>query len=117
MEPYLGVQDKTRHGSGRSIWIYIQTLLGDLAIGRIDGKTPDAFYAEQRRCRARLLLGTGPLGVETVPSRAPSAGVGSAPIRFARWRLPVDLQPTRNRRHLRRPRGSSEQRSRPADDL
>ncbi|MDN5749873.1 MAG: tyrosine-type recombinase/integrase [Pseudonocardia sp.] len=53
---YLGVlkiEDTTRNGYERLIRLYIRPLLGDLSIGRIDGETLDAYYAELRRCRAR----------------------------------------------------------------
>jgi len=56
LERYLGVleiEDTTRSGYDSMIRLYIRPLLGDLPIGRIDGETLDAFYAELRRCRAR----------------------------------------------------------------
>ncbi|MDT7653662.1 MAG: integrase, partial [Pseudonocardiales bacterium] len=56
LERYLSVleiEDTTRWGYESMIRLYIRPLLGDLAIGRIDGETLDAFYAELRRCRAR----------------------------------------------------------------
>lgn len=56
LERYLGVlkiEDTTRAGYESLIRLYVRPLLGDLPIGRIDGETLDAFYAELRRCRAR----------------------------------------------------------------
>jgi integrase len=56
LDRYLGVleiEDTTRNGYERLIRLYIRPLLGDLPIGRIDGETLDAYYAELRRCRAR----------------------------------------------------------------
>jgi integrase len=56
LERYLDVleiEDTTRSGYESMIRLYIRPMLGDLAIGRIDGETLDAFYAELRRCRAR----------------------------------------------------------------
>ncbi|MCU1653088.1 MAG: integrase family protein [Pseudonocardia sp.] len=56
MERYLGVlrvEDTTRDGYERLIRKYIQPVLGDLPIGRIDGETLDAYYAELQRCRWR----------------------------------------------------------------
>ena len=58
LERYLSVleiEDTTRSGYERLIRIYLRPLLGDLAIGRIDGETLDAFYAHLRRCRARCV--------------------------------------------------------------
>ena len=56
LERYLGVleiEDTTRSGYDSMIRLYIRPLLGELSLGRIDGETLDAFYAELRRCRAR----------------------------------------------------------------
>lgn len=56
LERYLGVleiEDTTRSGYESMIRLYIRPLLGGLSLGRIDGETLDAFYAELRRCRAR----------------------------------------------------------------
>jgi integrase len=55
LDRYLGVlkiEDTTRTGYESLIRLYIRPKLGDLPIGRIDGETLDAFYAELRRCRA-----------------------------------------------------------------
>ncbi len=56
VDRYLGVleiEDTTRDGYERLVRIYVRPLLGALPLGRIDGETLDAFYAELRRCRAR----------------------------------------------------------------
>lgn len=49
----LDIEETTRKGYETMIRLYIRPVLGDLAIGRIDGETLDAFYAELRRCRSR----------------------------------------------------------------
>jgi hypothetical protein len=67
LERYLGVleiEDTTRSGYESMIRLYIRPLLGDLAIGRIDGETVDAFYAELRRCGQASGVRTGPQAVE-----------------------------------------------------
>ena len=46
----LKIEDTTR--TGYESMIRLLPTLGDLPIGRIDGETLDAFYAELRRCRA-----------------------------------------------------------------
>ncbi|MGI8815217.1 MAG: tyrosine-type recombinase/integrase [Pseudonocardia sp.] len=49
----LQVEDTTRDGYERLIRKYIEPVLGDLPIGRIDGETLDSYYAELQRCRVR----------------------------------------------------------------
>jgi integrase len=49
----LQIEDTTRTGYERLIRLHVRPMLGDLPIGRIDGETLDAFYAELQRCRAR----------------------------------------------------------------
>jgi len=49
----LEIEDTTRDDHERMLRLYIRPLLGALSIGRIDGETLDAFYAELRRCRTR----------------------------------------------------------------
>jgi integrase len=46
----LKIEDTTR--TGYESMIRLRPTLGDLPIGRIDGETLHAFYAELRRCRA-----------------------------------------------------------------
>ena len=56
LDRYLGVlkiEDTTRNSDDRLIRLHVRPLIGDLSIGRIDGETLDAYYAELRRCRAR----------------------------------------------------------------
>jgi len=49
----LQVEDTTRAGYERVIRLYIVPVLGSLPIGRLDGETIDAFYAQLRTCRSR----------------------------------------------------------------
>jgi integrase len=49
----LNIEDTTRAGYELLIRNYIRPVLGHLPIGRIDGETLDAFYAELLRCRIR----------------------------------------------------------------
>ncbi|MDN5853915.1 MAG: tyrosine-type recombinase/integrase [Actinomycetia bacterium] len=49
----LDVEDTTRAGYESQMRRYIRPVLGDLPLGRINGETLDAFYAELRRCRTR----------------------------------------------------------------
>jgi integrase len=56
LERYLGVlrvEYTTRDGYERLVRKHIQPVLGHLAIGRINGETLDAYYAELQRCRVR----------------------------------------------------------------
>jgi integrase len=56
LDRYLGVlniEDTTRAGYELLIRNYIRPVLGHLPIGRIDGETLDAYYAELLRCRTR----------------------------------------------------------------
>lgn len=48
----LEIEETTRSGYESMIRLYIRPLPGGLSLGRIDGETLDAFYAELRRCRA-----------------------------------------------------------------
>ena len=49
----LEVEDSTRVGYESMSRNYIRPVLGEMRIGRLDGETLDAFFAELRRCRAR----------------------------------------------------------------
>lgn len=47
----LDVEDTTRAGYEGITRLHINPLLGELAVGRVDGEILDSFYAELRRCR------------------------------------------------------------------
>ena len=49
----LTIEDTTRVGYERMIRLHIRPVLGALPIGRVNGGTVDAFYAQLRRCRVR----------------------------------------------------------------
>ncbi|KAA1011549.1 tyrosine-type recombinase/integrase [Pseudonocardia sp. EV170527-09] len=56
LDRYLSVvevEESTRTGYESMCRNYIRPVLGELRIGRIDGETLDAFFAELRRCRRR----------------------------------------------------------------